>query len=167
MDFAHFFDYLVRARRRLLDWIQSHPPTVYTRPFPIGLGSIRATLLHVAAAEWGYVQRLAGRDYGPEDIPFTVARYPDFGPFVDAWDAQRPLTREALTSLGDPGRVTEYVSRTVTPAVRVRVTAGGLAGQLLFHEVHHRSQVMTMLRQAGVPAENLDYSLLMVERTPL
>ena len=49
--------------------------------------------------------------------------------------------------------------------MRVGATAGGIAGQLLFHEVHHRAQVMAMLRQAGVAAENLDYSVLMWERT--
>jgi uncharacterized damage-inducible protein DinB len=32
---------------------------------------------------------------------------------------------------------------------------------------HHRAQVMAMLRQAGAKAENLDYSLLMEERTPV
>ncbi len=167
MDFAHFFDYLVLARGKLITWLRAEPPAVYTRPFPIGLGSIRATLLHVAAAEWGYVQRLTGKDYGPADVPFTLERYPELEPFVAAWDQQRPLTRAALASLGDPARPLEYVSRTSVPPVRIRVTAGGLAGQLLFHEVHHRSQVMSMLRQAGVPAENLDYSILVAERTPL
>jgi uncharacterized damage-inducible protein DinB len=58
------------------------------------------------------------------------------------------------------------VSRNFTPPRRTRTTAGGIAGQLLFHEVHHRAQVMTMLRLAGVPAQNLDYSRLVWERTP-
>ena len=51
--------------------------------------------------------------------------------------------------------------------MRTRTTAEGIAGQLLFHEVHHRAQVMAMLRQAGVAAENLDYSGLVWERTPI
>ncbi len=45
--------------------------------------------------------------------------------------------------------------------------AGRIAGQLLFHEVHHRAQVMAMLRQVGVKAENLDYSVLIFERIPI
>lgn len=57
--------------------------------------------------------------------------------------------------------------RSLRASIRVRTVAGGIAGQLLFHEIHHRLQVMPMLRQAGVAAENLDYSLLMEERTPL
>jgi len=38
---------------------------------------------------------------------------------------------------------------------------------MLFHEVHHRAQVMAMLRQVGVAAENVDYAILMGESTLL
>ena len=167
VDFAYFFDYLVTARGRLLGWLQEQPPEVYTRKFSIGLGSIRETLLHTAAAEFGYVQRLSGKDYSPKDVPFTAEQLPGLEPFLAAWDRQRPATRDALARLGDPNRTVEYVSRSWTPPMRIRTIAGGVAGQLLFHEIHHRAQVMAMLRQAGVKAENLDYSVLVVERTPV
>ncbi len=39
-------------------------------------------------------------------------------------------------------------------------TTAGAATQLLFHEVHHRAQVMAMLRHIGTPLQGLDYSLL-------
>jgi uncharacterized damage-inducible protein DinB len=167
MNFVHFFDYLLIARTRLLEWVRTQSSTEYTRSFAIGLGSMRATLLHMAATEWGYARRLRGVDYGPGDNPFTVERYPEYEAFAAAWDRQAPVTREALTNVGDPARPVEYVSRSFTPPMRTRTTAGGIAGQLLFHEVHHRAQVMAMLRQVGVAAENLDYSRLMWERTPI
>jgi uncharacterized damage-inducible protein DinB len=167
IDFAYFFDYLTTARDKLLAWVREQPAEVYTRTFPIGLGSIRATLLHTAGAEFGYVRRLQGKDYGPEDNPFSVERLPDLAPFLDAWERQRPVTRETLANLGDPSRPVEYVAKFFKPPMRIRTIAGGIAGQLLFHEIHHRAQVMAMLRQAGVRAENLDYSVLMVERTPV
>jgi uncharacterized damage-inducible protein DinB len=167
VNFAHFFDYLVAARERLLAWVGAQPTTVFTQTFPIGLGSIRATLLHTAAAEWGYTQRLAGKDYGPTDNPFTVERHPEFEAFAAAWARRAPITREALAELGDPTHPVEYVWRLGPGPMRVRTTAGGIAGQLLFHEVHHRAQVMAMLRQAGVAAENLDYSVLIYEHTPI
>ncbi len=167
IDCVHLFDYLLVARRRLLEWVHAQPSAVYTQTFPIGLGSIRATLVHTAGAEWGYAQRLAGKDYGAQDNPFTVERHPEYDAFAAAWERQAPATRETLSRLGDPGRHIEYVARAFKPPVRIRTTAGGIAGQLLFHEVHHRAQVMAMLRQVGVKAENLDYSVLMFERTPL
>ncbi len=166
VNFAHFFEYLVMARGRLLEWVKGQPAGVYTQTFPIGMGSIRATLVHTVAAEWGYVQRLLGKDYGPGNNPFTVERFPAFDALAAAWDRQRPVTSRTLVDLGDPARQIEIVSRMFSPPVRIRTTAGGLAGQLLFHEVHHRAQVMAMLRQVGVKAENLDYSVLMFERAP-
>jgi len=166
LNFAHFFDYLVLARGRLLDWISAQPDELYTRAYSFGLGSIRATLIHVADIEWGYVQRLAGRDYTREESPFTEERYPALPPFAAAWSVQQPVTRGALAGIEDASRPIEYVSRNFTPARRTRTTAGGIAGQLLFHDVHHRAQVMTMLRLAGVPIQDLDYSRLVWERTP-
>ena len=165
VDFVHFFDYLVVARVHLHDWIGAQPHGLYTREYPFGLGSIRATLTHVADIEWGYVQRLRGRDYTRADSPFTVERYPTLPALSAAWRVQQPVTRAALAGLGDPSRLIEYVSRNFIPPRRTRTTAGGVAGQLLFHEVHHRAQVMAMLRLAGVPAQDLDYSRLMWERT--
>jgi uncharacterized damage-inducible protein DinB len=167
VDFAHFFDYLLEARGRLQGWVREQPPPVYTRTFPIGLGSIRATLVHTAAAEWAYVQRLGGRSVSLADSPFTVEQLPEFEPFAAAWERQAPVTRRALADLGDSRRPVEFVSQMGPKPSRVRTTAGGVAGQLLMHEVHHRAQVMAMLRQSGVAAENLDYSVLMWERTPV
>jgi len=136
------------------------------RKFPIGLGSIRTTLVHIAEREWGYAQRLARIDYGRDDLPFTETRYPEFEGFATAWMRQAPATRQVLALLTTP-RSIEYVSRLFVPSMRTRTTAGGIAGQLLFHEVHHRAQIMAMLRQAGVAAENVDYSVLVWERTPI
>lgn len=167
VDFAHLFDYLVLARGRLLEWVRAQPAAAYTRSFPFGMGSIRATLVHTAAAQWGYTSRLTGKDYEPSENPFTAERYPEFESFAAAWDALTPETRGALVAIGDPGHRIEYTTRAFDPPTRIRTTAGGVAGQLLFHEVHHRAQVMAMLRQVGVKAENLDYSVLMFERTPL
>lgn len=166
-----YFDYLVRARATLLDWVRRAPPPAYTRTFLLGHGSIRATLLHVAGAEWGYVEALRKGEISAEEArqrnPFTVERLPEFEPLAAAWDRQRPVTRQALADLGDPDRPTAMVARDMTPPMRFQLTAGGIAGQLLFHEIHHRGQVMAMLRQAGVAAQNLDYSVLMVQRSPL
>jgi hypothetical protein len=39
-----------------------------------------------------------------------------------------------------------------------------IAIQMLLHEVHHRAQAMVVLRQLGVPAENLDYARFVVRR---
>ena len=35
---------------------------------------------------------------------------------------------------------------------------------MLVHEVHHRAQIMAMLRELGRPLENLDFGYLMYKR---
>lgn len=161
LDFAHFFDYLVAARGPLFGWIEGGPDDVYARAFPFGLGSIRATLLHIAEVEWGYARRLAGKDHVRTASPFTGERHAALPPLIEAWTAQRPATRRAIAAITDPARRIEYVSRNFAPPRHIRTTAGGIAWQMLFHEVHHRAQVMAMLRLAGVPAQDLDYRRLM------
>jgi uncharacterized damage-inducible protein DinB len=169
IDMPRVFDYLAAARGRLLGWVrdlEAERPGAYAESFPFGLGSIRATLLHVAAAEWAYVERLAGRDFPLTDSPFTVERLPEFEPFVRAWEAQAVRTAAAIKVAGDPARAVEFISR-VGPPMRARTTAGEITLHMVLHEVHHRAQVMAMLRQCGVRAENLDYSFLAFMRTPV
>jgi uncharacterized damage-inducible protein DinB len=169
LDMPRVFEYLAAARGRLLGWVRSleaERPGAYAQSFPFGPGSIRGTLLHVAAAEWAYVERLAGRDFPLTDSPFTLERLPELEPLVRAWDAQTVRTAAAIRALGDPARPVEFISR-VGPPMRARTTAGEIALHMVLHEVHHRAQVMAMLRQSGVRAENLDYSFLAFVRTPL
>jgi uncharacterized damage-inducible protein DinB len=170
IDMPRVFDYLTAARGRLLGWVrdlEAERPGAYAQSFPFGLGSIRATLLHVAAAEWAYVERLAGRDFPLTDSPFTAERLPEFEPFVRAWDAQAARTGPAIKALGDPARPVEFISRVGPAPMRARTTAGEITLHMVLHEVHHRAQVMAMLRRCGVRAENLDYSFLAFVRTPL
>jgi uncharacterized damage-inducible protein DinB len=169
IDAVRLFDYLAGARGRLLAWVRdlhAERPGTYTITFPFGHGSIRATLLHVAAAEWAYVERLRGRDFPLSESPFTSDKLPALDPFVRAWEAQAARTRAAIGALVDPRRPVEFISRIGPVPVRAQATAGEIIVHMALHEVHHRAQVMAMLRQSGVAAENLDYSILAFTRTP-
>lgn len=170
IDMPRVFEYLANARGRLLGWVgglHAERPAAYVQTFPFGLGSIRRTLLHVAAAEWAYVERLGGRDFPLSESPFTPERLPELEPFVRAWEAQAARTGTALRTLGDPARPVEFISLAGPAPVRARAPAGEIVLHMALHEVHHRAQVMAMLRQCGVRAENIDYSFLAFTRTPL
>ncbi len=161
---VHLYAYLEQARARLLRWVSGLTDEQYTREFPFGHRSIRATLVHTASAEWAYGRRLRGEDVPPpEERPF--ARFARTGPhpLVAAWEELAAQTRQTLAAVSDWAAPVEY---TALDGTRIRTTTGGIAAQMLFHEVHHRAQVMAMLRQCGVPAQDLDYSILMFERLP-
>lgn len=155
------YDYLVLARSRLLDWVGQLTHAQYAQEFPIGHRTIRATLVHVASAEWGYARRLQGQPVPPlAERPFARYASEPFPPLQQAWAEQADRTRTALLEVRDWSAPVEYVSTFGGRKRRYRTTAAGVALQLLFHEVHHRAQVRFMLRQLGFDATNLDYSVL-------
>ncbi len=172
---AVLYDYLLAARRKLLDFVRPLDVAQYTQEFPFAHKTIRATLVHIAAAEWLYNRRLRGESVPPSpDRPFTRFSETEFPPLEGAWRAQSEETQQTLREIADWARPVEWVAPLppaagaavpVPKTIRFRTTTGGIAAQLVVHEVHHRAQVMAMLRHLGVVAEILDYSALMFERT--
>jgi len=134
-----YYDYLVLARAQLLDRVRQAAPAVYTQSFPFGRGSIRATLLHTAWVEWAYVEALRAGTVVRDEGPFTAEALPDLDALARAWDARRPVTRQALSEISDPVRPIDWVRADLTPPERWRLTARGMGGQILFHEIHHRA----------------------------
>ena len=167
LDPAHLYEYLAKARAKLLNWVRPLTVEQYTKEFPLGLKTLRNTLVEIPQAEWTYVQRLRGEDVPLwDERPFARFYETDFAPLDRAWREQAEETRGTLHEISDWARAVEYVARSSDqPPVRIRTTTGGIVSQLLFHEVHHRAQAMAMLRQLGVAAQDLDYSFLMYEWT--
>ncbi len=161
------YEYLVSARMKLFDWVRPLTLDQYTREFPFGAKSIRATLQEIAAGEWNYNRRLRGEKMPAQltDHPFAPFLKTEFAPLERAWQGQAEETRGTLREITDWNKRVEYLPfRPQRPTQRIRATTGGVATQLLFHEIHHRAQAMAMLRQLGIPAQNLDYGILKFER---
>lgn len=154
------YAYVTDARHRLLDRVRDLTPDQYAQEFPFGLKSIRRTVHHLAGAERFLIGQFRG---GPEgEYPYTYERYPDFLTLEQRWRDQERQIVDTLTAERDWERLIEF--RTVPAGTRrvFRVKASPLRifTQFAYHEVHHRAQIMAMLRQVGAPVENLDYVLL-------
>jgi uncharacterized damage-inducible protein DinB len=161
------YDYLTKARARLFEWIRQLKPEQYSREFPYGMKTIHATLTHTASAEWSYGQRLQGKSPTAADSPLSADKVTAFADLEGKWNALAPATRAVLAAVTNWMDPVEYrLVLANQPPARIRTTKGGIAAQLLFHEVHHRAQVMSMLRQHGIAAQNLDVSALTFQRTP-
>jgi len=179
MNPPRIYDYLVLTRTRILDAVRTLSPDLYAREFAFGLKTIGPTLAHIMVSEWYYIERLAGRHVPPYDqwpIKYEPPHTPSFNSIEAAWREQANNSRSVIAAeheRGDWSRTITWRSLAPAPAPRMDIvcTAGDLFTQLAFHEVHHRSQVMAMLRElaasagAAIPTvADLDFNALMFER---
>lgn len=159
MDPLEHYRYLIDARDKLMDGVRLLSPAQYEQEFPFGLKTVRRTLHHLAGAEWLVIGQL--REWPREESPFSPRRLPDAASLEAAWRALQPRTVEIISSEQDWNRTVEIT--VIIPsrqAYRVTTTAANVFTQFCYHEIHHRSQVMAMLRQLGAPIETLDFLLL-------
>lgn len=162
------YEYLTRSRARIFDRIRALSPADYSREFPIGLGTLGRTLTHVMICEWMYVERIAGRDVPPyAEWPIQDENPPQFAALEQEWTIQAAHTRSVLSDVKDWTDELEY--RTVLdvgPPQIVTATNDDLFTQLAFHEIHHRAQVMNILRHLDITLEDIDYNALMYHSRP-
>lgn len=173
MDAIKVYDYLERARRPVLNAIASLTEEQYRREFGFGLRTIASTVTHIAISEWYYVERLMGRTIAPyAEWPIQYEEPPAFHVMRPMWDEQAARTRAAIAAERDWGRLIEYDGFPDDQGrrFRIRAAAGDFFTQLALHEVHHRAQLLAMLRLMGErarPIQDLDYNAMMFERNPL
>jgi uncharacterized damage-inducible protein DinB len=152
---AHY-DYLLAARRVVFDRVRVLTPEQYRHRFPFGLGSVRRTMHHLAGAEWFLIGQMRGGPAG--EYPFGAEAVPDAPTLERLWRGLEPQTRETIEAERDWDRPIEYaVTIPSRRRYRIRGTAQAVFAQFCYHEVHHRAQVMAMLRQLGAPVETIDF----------
>lgn len=178
MDPLRIYDYLTKSRQRVLDAIRALTPQQYQHSFPFGLKTIGSTLTHIMVSEWYYIERLTERDVPPYDQwPIKYESPPTFDTIEKTWREQARNTRAAVASQQDNGGWNRKITWLGFPddsrgnnRFHIACTAGDLFTQLALHEVHHRAQLMAMLRTlpgGGKPIlEDLDYNALMYDRVP-
>lgn len=172
MDPTRTYDYLVLARKKILDWSWPLAPEQHAQVFPIGLGTLARTLTHMMICEWFYVRRLQGEEVPPyKEWPIQDENPPRLEVIEQWWKEQEPRTRAAIAAVekaGEWGRVMTYMGRRDdNKRVEVSATKGDIFTQLVLHEVHHRAQAMNILRQLGVKLEDIDYNAMMYTRREL
>ena len=115
------------------------------RPFPIGLGSVHATLVHLAGAERIWICVLESDEPGivmpqPADLPDLAAIRAHLAASRARWDAY--LSR--LT----PAELARVVERHRDGRV-FRQTAGDSVMQVPTHALYHNAQLSFMFRSMG------------------
>ena len=170
MDPIRSYDYLERARAILFGRIAELTPEQYAQPIEIGPGAINSTLIHLLLAEWYYLERIEHREVPPYggDWPYQDEHPLPFDQLRAEWAAQAKRTKAALAAVTDWDAPVRYrITVDSGETQDVTATIGGFATQLVLHEVHHRAQLLHMLRRLGRPADELDVNNLMFDRTPV
>lgn len=168
MDPLKIYDYLVKARERVFDAVRSLTPEQYSHESSVGLKTFGTTLTHMMIVEWAYMQRILQRPIPPYDQwPIQDEKPPAFDVIEKTWREQAAETRRTLQAVRDWDREFDYTSTSrENKKTLITVSASDVFTQMVLHEVHHRAQVMAMLRESGggKPLENLDYGYLMYKR---
>lgn len=99
-----------------------------------------------------------------ESYPISATRQPRFEDLEAVWEPQMHETRVTLERITDWGRPVTCEIRWPDRTITLTATKSAIVTQLLLHDLHHRAQAMAMLRQLGVPAQDLDYIGFVQER---
>ena len=168
MQHLRIYDYLALARGKLFNQVRPLTAEQCMQQFPVGLGSLGRILTHIMICEWFYVQRIEQRAVPPySEWPIQDEQPPAFAVIEKTWTEQSQQTRASLEKVRDWAEVIEYrgMNDDGSPSSTIiSATKDDLFTQMVLHEVHHRAQVMNILRQLSVKAEDVDFNTLMYSR---
>jgi uncharacterized damage-inducible protein DinB len=80
------------------------------------------------------------------------------------WTKQASDTRADLSAVRDWNVALSYRGGEDDHPQMVTATPADQFTQLVIHEVHHRAQVLNMLRELGIAVGDLDFNFLMFKR---
>jgi uncharacterized damage-inducible protein DinB len=145
------YEYTAWARNRLLDAAQTLSAEQLHTGAPGVYGSIHDTLVHMAASQWMWLERIQGRSPQPPG----GADFADLAALRAWWDAQQAASLAYLAGLSDAdlNRAISYTSANGQPYTRQVWHA---LMQVVNHQTEHRSQIATLLTQYGVEAPPTD-----------
>ena len=161
-DIRHLFDYTEWANELALKAAAELPDEDLRRDFKISHRSIFATLLHMAAAEWIWLERWHGRSPAAKEAwtLWTTDSCADLLVLNQRW-------REVI------GRRAKFISELEEPVLAAELSFKLLSGDpnslrlvdqmqhVVNHATLHRGQVVGMIRQLGIapPATDLLFYL--------
>jgi uncharacterized damage-inducible protein DinB len=142
-----FFTYNLWANLRLLDAC-AHLSDAHLDATTKGtFGSVRETLMHLLAAEEGYVRALTGKIPTPRLADLT--HFPDF----DELRRRAERSGKELITVAEQGELSQILhldgGTYEAPVIVVLI-------QALNHAIDHRSQIATLLSQQDVMPPDLD-----------
>jgi uncharacterized damage-inducible protein DinB len=149
------------ARQRLLGTVQPLADAQLDRPFSMGEGSLRKTLFHLWASEYGWLNR-----WQPQTDGYDAACHGEpLAEIARRFETTAARRNAFLAELGERG-LDRTATYTNAKGMTLTFRFADMMLHVCTHGVHHRAQALGMLRQLGVPRPEpgLDYVFMKLQQ---
>jgi len=157
---AILFDHHRWAMEQVCNAAEPLKDALLDRPVEMGLGSLRKTIQHLAQAEKAWMERIAA----PSPAPIQFAEVPKApGELLKVLEALHAERNGWLAKQCDESLQTQHAYLNT----RGEQFSDRLCDILLHvynHGVHHRAQIVNMLRHCGVQPLKIDYIFYRIPR---
>ncbi len=158
-DIMIIFEYNYWANKRILDKAAKVSPEQLVVPASFPRGNLKATLIHILDAEYGWRLLL---ERGEEAPDLTEKEFPTFESLLERWRYEEAHMRAYLAGLSDEN-LQEVVRYTNPQGIkRERVRWHGLY-HVVNHGTQHRSEAAAMLTEYGQSPGDIDFSVFLIE----
>jgi uncharacterized damage-inducible protein DinB len=141
------------ANHRYLDTVAKLSGGQFTRGLGGSFGSIRATLVHLAWAEWLWTERWRGRS--PQDR-LNDEQFPT-AESVRVYLVPVEAAQVEFFAGGHRDAAHDRIRYTNLKGEQWEYTLEAMVHHLTMHSAYHRGQLATLLRQLGVVPPSTDY----------
>jgi uncharacterized damage-inducible protein DinB len=163
-DVRHLFAYTEWANARVLEAAEKLSPEDLLRDVHISYTSILGTLLHMAGAEWMWLERWQGRSPVGPDVwsGWTPADARSLEQVREKW--QPVIERRAAYLEGISERdISSEFGYTRFTGEAFSLPLGQQMQHVVNHATLHRGQVVGMIRQLGVAPPSTDLLFYLME----
>lgn len=145
-DIRRLYDYTEWANHLALDACEALTEEQRKRDVGISHGSIHGTLLHMASAEWVWLERWQGK---PPMAFWEPADYPTLAAIRARWAAVEADRRAHLAALPEADLHRDLRFRRLNGEEHV-MQLGLQMQHVVNHSTLHRGQIVGMIRQLGI-----------------
>lgn len=165
-DIQLLYEYDRWANNMVLQEVAALSTEQFTRDLGGSFRSLRDTLLHIIAGEWGWLaywkEPSDSSDFFVDlrkrrDALFNPEAYPNVAAVQSKWAEVEKEQAEFVN------RVTEEALKKALPFRAAQLDLVHLMQHLANHSTYHRGQVAVMMRQLGAVPPATDFHLFLVE----
>ena len=160
------FEYDRWANNRVFQAASTLSAEQFTRDLGGGFRSVRDTLVHILAGEWGWLTYWKEVSPGSAflndlwdgiDAVFNPDRFPDFPAVKSKWAELEEQQLEFVNA------VTNESLKKMLPVRTTQLSLANLLQHLANHSTYHRGQVALMMQQLAAKPIPTDFALFLLE----